>query len=144
MRDIMRGNNKDNKTKWNYNKKMKSYYRPHQLFILDASQKDARITLRLSLNQWNDIKSHCEKLGIQQNQFIRFSIISKLESSNPYSFKKTAYKYADEVLENPRSITINNELKNIIYNLLSKTEWDLQSFARLAIAERLTLRDRIF
>ncbi len=122
---------------------MKSPNRPHQLFVLDACPKDTRITLRLSLNQWNDIKGHCDKLGIQQNQFIRFSIISKLESSNPFSFKKAAYKYTDEVLENPRSITINNELKNLIYEILTKTEWDLQSYARLAIAERLTLRDRL-
>lgn len=132
----MRVNIKDNKLKCIYNGQMVSIDRFHKLFILDAGPKDTDISLRLSRKQWADIKKHCKKTGISQSSFIRLSILAKLESSSPHKFQNPAYRFSEESLESPRSIAINSKLKKAIDLILSEIDWEFQSYARLALAER--------
>ena len=116
-----------------------NYFRP-KLFILDNGPKNDRISLRLSKNQWDDIKTHCANKGLQQNSFIRHCLISKILAMEPYEFKKCSYKYSGEVLEKPRSIAVNKEMKEAFITLLSKNkDWDFSSYCRLALAERINL-----
>lgn len=111
-----------------------------RLFELDAGPKNDRINLRMSLKQWNDLKIHCEKNGLKQNHFIRHTIIAKILAMEPFQFKKYAYVYAEEPLEKPRSISMNTDLKAGIMSILKKSkEWDLNSYCRLAIAEKINL-----
>lgn len=122
---------------------MMNHFRP-KLFILDNGPKNDRINLRLSKNQWNDIKMYCLEKEIQQNAFIRHCLISKILAMEPYEFKKCSYKYSGEVLENPRSIAVNKEFKEAFMTLLSKNkEWDFSSYSRLALAERINLPKKI-
>lgn len=115
------------------------YLKP-RLFELDAGPKNDRINLRLSQRQWDDLKKHCERNGLQQNHFIRHTIIAKILAMEPFQFKKYAYAYAQEPLENPRSISLNKDLKAGIMRILEKSKgWDLNSYCRLAIAEKINL-----